>query len=130
MEKISSVIRFRSANTDDIPFLANSMFHSLQHRRDLISKLIHHWIDKDNILIATSLLDSEQILGYICFNKEQLAVHFCYVKLPFRKLGICTAMMKKIGTIKYFTINCTRPDYLMRKYKVTLRPILLIESFV
>jgi len=57
------------------------------------------------IMIACSPFDDDQIVGWLCFDK---AVHYCFVKEPFRQQQVASRMMIHTGFLKEgLEIPCT-----------------------
>lgn len=56
----------------------------MQHYHDFINKVLQTSIVK----IACLKEDSSAILGYVVLNKDKNALHYAFVKKPWRKIGI------------------------------------------
>lgn len=95
---------FRVATVDDEPFFYNSWLESYRKHspavrsipRNMYYEGQHEVIEKvlkrsgTVCLIACSKEDSNQILGYLIYEKlgQDLVFHWVYVKYPFREFGI------------------------------------------
>lgn len=101
----------RSATRQDLPFIFDSYWRSyieyagrpkntqLQRLRDRMSLL---WL-RATFIVATDPSDTEQILGWICF--EGSVVHYVYVKSAFRRQGIARTLFAAAGLTS--AVNCT-----------------------
>jgi GNAT superfamily N-acetyltransferase len=57
--------------------------------------LIQRLIGRSKVLLAKNQEDDEQIFGYIVaetLSPDRPIVHYCYVKEPFRRLGIASKL--------------------------------------
>jgi len=92
----------------------------------------HRWIEKilhnAKVLIACSKDFPDEIRAWICFGEEEEEVrmnmknhdatadvmppvlHFCYVRGPFRKLGLASYMIKKAGLPKNSEVSHINDD--------------------
>lgn len=111
---MSLPIRIRRARKKDFPLITNSwlksfrdaswvrgcpnsVYYGYQHR------IIEQLIPRSMVLCAVSEDDHNQIFGWIVAEvlkaggedseERVLAVHYCYVKHPFRKLGIARQLL-------------------------------------
>lgn len=133
---------------DDLAFVISSWAESSHngpvgrlHRRGLWceqqSEVARHIIGRSHLLVAHHENDREQLYGWICFahlKPETWAIHYIYVKQPFRKLGIARALLLASGWRPGHDIVATHATYLtqkeplMRRYRVEHNLFLAHES--
>lgn len=126
---ILQVIGFRNARDSDLPFIADAMYHSFNSRKDLINKLCKSFINQ--ITIAHDINNDDQIISFMCADVNEIAIHFVYTKLAFRRMNIAHALYKHLFTnreAKYYTLNCKLPNNLVGKFHLKYKPILLFSS--
>lgn len=102
-------ILLRGPNPKDSSFLLDSWIREERDKfpNNLVDKAIfyEHYkeivkvlISKSMVLLAVNPEDTDQIYGYLVFEKnfEIPIIHFLYVKLVFRENGIATQLIKSI----------------------------------
>lgn len=101
---------FRDANENDDGFIYNSWLKSYfdggiwarhvpaQIFFDNHKKVVKTLLQNSRVIIACNPSDSSQIFGYSVIEKSYSAptIHYMYVKLTYRRLGIARALMNEI----------------------------------
>jgi len=103
-------IRLRQATKEDIPFLANSwlksyrdayavkgcpntLYYQFQH------KVIDWALSESAVLVLCDPEDEWLILGWLAYQRLSggvIAIHYLYVKHPFRKQGLAKRMVEQV----------------------------------
>jgi GNAT superfamily N-acetyltransferase len=110
MAKQELPIAFRHTHAEDIPFIFNSWLQSYRHSIHVKNiantvyfgehhKVLERIMKRSEAIIACDPTDQTQIFGYIVYEiiTGVLVVHYAYVKLPYRKLGIMKQLLEKAG---------------------------------
>lgn len=66
------------------------------------------------VFILTTAEENDQIIGYIVFEGD--ALHFCYVKAPFRKLGVAKKLCKEMVGVKQYSHHTTYSKYIAKDF--------------
>lgn len=110
---LKELISLRVMNEDDRRFVASSWFESYwkNHGRHLgvtfdiykpnMDERINRLLDRSHTLVVYASHIPDEILGYVVFDHEREAIHWCYVKSAYRKEGIATALCK--GRASWYT---------------------------
>jgi hypothetical protein len=100
---MSSVVKIRSATSDDLPFIYSSWIKSYRHgnpaclragseyfsgQHRVIERLLERGAE---IRIACYSESPHLILGWMC--SEPGTIHYVYVKKPYRRLHIATQLV-------------------------------------
>ena len=102
--------KIREKIASDNNFILNSWLKSYKDVEKIIpndiyyrehAKLIQSALKDKNIFVAVSEDDATQIIGYICYETQQLLptipiLHYVYVKYPYRHLGVARALVNPI----------------------------------
>lgn len=136
MSKQELPIQLRQPHGEDIPFMFNSWLHSYRHSLHVknISNTVfygeHHKVlerimKRSEAVIACNPEDPNQIFGYIVYERITgiLVVHYCYVKQPYRRLGICHQLLNAAGRKKDEPICYTHETFLGNKISGRLRAL-------
>jgi hypothetical protein len=110
---LRELISLRLMTDDDRRFVASSWFESFwknseRHRgiafsvyRPHMDTRINRLLDAGETLIVHAAHIPDEILGYVVFDVDREAIHWCYVKSAYRGEGIATALCKGRG--KWYT---------------------------
>jgi ribosomal protein S18 acetylase RimI-like enzyme len=103
--------------------ISRDVYDAEQHT--LIDYLIH----TQKVDVACPENDDDQICGWICHTpfENGMAIHFCYVKSPFRRLGIGTRLIEnaiKEGN-RYYTHHTWLSDHLSSKHDILYNPYVI-----
>lgn len=139
-------ISLRQATSDDLPFVYNSWLKAYKHSsrfaqritNEVFFKYHHQVIDRilargAKVLIATPENDEHTILGYIVYEPyNALVLHFCYVKMPFRRFGVAHKLLSPLlseaglnGTLVTFSHWTKDMDWASEKLKLQYNPYLI-----
>lgn len=99
--------KIRGVEEDDHSFIMNAWIFSMEksffaahghdnktHQRARIHKLFDR--DAIRIRVACAADDDTEMFGFIVSEPENNAVHFCYVKQPYRRWGIATELLRDV----------------------------------
>jgi hypothetical protein len=99
----------RKGEDEDVAFITNSWlsnFRDADMVRHVPNRFYYHYhhklleeiIPKSAVRVACNIERPSQILGWICAQAvdNALVVHFCYVKLPFRRFGVAKMLLKSM----------------------------------
>jgi len=103
-------IAIRDAGPDDEAFFFNALLqhykHSSPHSKLIPDryyytehkKLIDRQFQKPGAVLKVASLaeDPTIVFGFIWANKEELTIHYCYVKKAFRRLGIAKLLFNTL----------------------------------
>lgn len=128
----------RLAKTEDYPFIARSYLrsnHGSPQTRAMIPAIyypeyksrLEYMVSSGFVLVACSVDDPDQILGFCIAGAIPAAIHYIYVKLPFRQLGIAKALAFEakpdLGTVyTVVTHQCRNWNRNADKYKLVFAP--------
>lgn len=73
-------------------------------------KKIKQILESGSCLICHAPDEENQIIGWIVYNQD--AVHYCYVKNVYRKLGIAKALKAKVSAPKKYSHHTKFSRYL------------------
>lgn len=106
---VDEQVRFRLAMPGDAAFIADSWLRSYRKSADHIPGPVYYaehrhviegLLPKCTVQIAHHAEDVHQILGWCAVQRIALqsgnsvwALHYCYVKQPFRRLGIASRLL-------------------------------------
>lgn len=121
--KVADQIRFRPAVPADFAFCYKSMLNSIyfggdakrsEELRDFYTGYTRH-VDVAlrrgaTLTVACPLDCDDTILGFVLTEGE--VVHYAYVKLPFRQLGIASALLEHAGIAPGFRYTHETKDCL------------------
>lgn len=129
-------IVLRAPRPSDLAFVHDSWRHSLseaktfQHMEPLrrMNRLLDGLtkvLGRSMVVIACLESDDDEIAGYGVYDAD--AVHWCYVKYPYRRFGVMramlTAMRPNIGTdITVVSNTCRRFSELRWKFRLEYDP--------
>lgn len=131
-------IAVRLARASDLAFIRNSWlrnYHEHGHLshvpNDVFFADAGHWgvVDRclrsNAVLVATPEGDDDSILGWVCAGPD--ALHYAYVKAPFRRLGILSRLL---GSVPGPLTVCTHwtpvvRDWAAHGHAYTFNPYLL-----
>lgn len=116
----------RQARMSDYPFIARSYLRSnyaSPQTRAMIPEVyypeykakLEYMVASGQVIIACSTEDDDQIFGFCIAGlfANQILLHYLYVKLPFRKLGIATSLATlvspELGHPNVFTFVTHQP---------------------
>ena len=90
----------------DYNFIISSWLKSLRNDHTTMSNDLYYSkfkqeieqkINLANILVAVDQEDPEHVYGYIAYNTIPCKIiHFIYIKLTYRNLGLCKALVSKV----------------------------------
>ena len=100
------MVKIRKAKSEDINFVYSTWLRCYKHdspitkytKRDLFfgehQKLLDHILTKKEttVVVAVDENDEDLIFGFLAY--EPKIIHFCYVKEPFRKMGIARQLIE------------------------------------
>lgn len=132
-------ILLRPANSEDVPFvfnawlksfrnsqfakpMLNEIFYAEHHK--VIEKILNHY----DVIVACNEEDKSQIYGFICagYTENIFTLHYVYVKQPFRKMGIGTALLNGFEHTPEYTSVYTHQsklaERLAEKYNMIYHP--------
>jgi hypothetical protein len=107
----------------------NQIYYDGQHR--LIEKLIM----RSKTYVACDAKDPNQIYGYGVAEVVDgiFVVHFIYVKLPYRRMGIGNSILNSFeyqqGTLSAFTHWTRMAEKLHIKYNMVYHPYILMVDY-
>lgn len=83
----SSWIRsYRSSQA--MAFVPNAVYYDKQ------KQLIEYILSRSIVSVAVNYNDDSQIFGWVCFEQEPIhTIHYCYVKQPYRNMGIANVLL-------------------------------------
>ncbi len=129
MNMIPSVA-YREAGDGDQAFIMDSWLRSCKHSRYVgpipmdeytatMSKWVGNILKRDGVqlILAVNPEFEDQIFGFICVERgfRFPVVHYCYVKQPYRKLGIARGLFEasniSLDGEFQFTFNCRDMDH-------------------
>jgi len=98
-------IEIRSPQPSDRQYLFNSWLTSLRFNKPFNSlekywyfaagtALLSRILFDSQMLVGSNPSNSDQIFGYVVFNRDNRALHFIYVKKNFRRAKIATRLME------------------------------------
>lgn len=67
-------------------------------------------------VMAVSHEDPDQLFGYVCAEPDRNVLHYAYVKMPFRRLGIMTAMLRALSMPKRSPVTVTFCSPMLRHF--------------
>lgn len=103
--------RIRPAVEADLPFVVHSWLHSYASTGAKASSSSVYWdhhpnlvkaaLGRSSVLVACPDDDPESILGWICIDRvgKHGLIHYVYVKHPFRRLGIASALLAPLRPV-------------------------------
>jgi len=77
-------------------------------------KKIKERLKASSVFILTTAEDLDQIIGYIVYEGDCL--HFCYVKAPFRKMGVARRLKEKLLSVKQYSHHTTYSRYVAKDF--------------
>lgn len=132
-------ILIRRACEEDVNFIFNSWLKS--YRNSLFARNMHNTIYFDQhhkvverllktseVLIACDQKDPSSCYGYIVAEKVDniFVLHFTYVKHPFRKFGVATALLNafdhNLSQASIYTHHTRVAELLAPKYNMVYNP--------
>jgi GNAT superfamily N-acetyltransferase len=127
------LMNFRCSNHLERMIRHNVYFEEQTH---LIQKIL----TKSKVIVAVDLEHDSQIFGYLVYNEvaHTKIIHYVYVKSPFRRLGIATALKDFVfgnvddddGKYPILTTHYTRMSPLLNiKWNLTFNPYLLLDIY-
>ncbi len=143
----------RPASKADVSFIYNSWLKSFYDNSswakqippkiffDNHKKVITHIMNSSGMVIAANPDEPSQIFGYGIFQQTSgdiAVIHYLYVKQPYRKLGIGTALFDNIKhqcrhdpVFPCLGTHSTRvfEDVLARKWNVVFNPYVSMEAY-
>ena len=105
-------------------------------------EVIAYLLDNSFVLVAHNPQDSNQIFGYIVAQPTSQGIgiiHYCFVKQPFRNLGIATMLLNEakaqVGHNPTMPMACTHATgvfhgVLSKKYNIMYNPYLIYRSLI
>lgn len=100
-------IQLRKATRRDIPFITSGWLKSFRNAPFVRGvpntvyyyhhhKLLETLIPRSTVLVACNAEDTDQLVGFICYEtfKEGVLIHYVYVKQTLRKVGIAKKMFE------------------------------------
>lgn len=121
MNKVKPNVTIRTSEPQDYDFIISSWLKGYRHSpqtRDIRStiyfkyqhKIVENLLDESFIFVACNPEDSDHIYGYLVgehYQKNADVIHWVYVKGPFRRMGIGTALFKAFnnGSKVFYTHN-------------------------
>lgn len=134
MSKQDLPITLRQPHAEDIPFIFSSWLKSYRsslHVKNISNtvyygehhKVLERLMKRSEALIACNPEDANQIYGYLIYEKITgiLVTHYCYVKQPYRRLGICHQLLSAAGRDKDEPFVYTHETFLGEKISGRLR---------
>jgi hypothetical protein len=125
MSKQEFPIAMRHPHKEDIAFIFNSWLHSYRHSLHVKNigntvfyaehhKVLERLFKRCDARIACDPKDQNQIYGYIVYERITgvLVVHYCYVKQPYRRLGLCHQLLLEAGRSKEEAFAYTHETFL------------------
>jgi len=127
-------VQFRPAAPADEAFIFSTWLKSYKHSsrfaQPITPKIFfarHHKIverilamPQTQVIVCASKEDQNTILGYLAFTAgPRPIVHFCYVKVPFRKMGIAKGLFDDANIAlenAVYTHRMEDLDWVERKY--------------
>lgn len=127
-------LHFRKIETDDTSLIYSAWLKSyrgLPYGRTMTTsiffdghkKVVEGILDVSEVLLAVNPEDHAEVYGFICYNNDML--HYAYTKYKYRKLGIATSLMNKVGGIAQFTLTSHLPrnwSEIFTKYGLAYNP--------
>lgn len=128
MSKQDLPFALRHPHKEDIPFIFNSWLVSYRHSLHVKNigntvyfgehhKVLERLFKRCDARIACNPDDQNQIYGYVVFERitGTLVVHYCYVKQPYRRLGVCHQLLTAAGRNKEEPFVYTHETFLGNK---------------
>lgn len=117
-------LKVRKLRDEDLPFIASTWIDhvaAIKYFRKCPRRIIKENLfekvkaiaKQRSVLVTCSDEDDNQIFGYIIYHGESL--HFIYVKLLYRGMGIATSLLKQAET-KFKQVTTQSDDKWFRKY--------------
>lgn len=143
---ISSKIRIRPANEEDIPMIFNSWLKS--YRTSQFAQMIassiyfsehHKTIERilkaATVLVACNDEDSSHIYGWICAHQVAgiFTLHYLYVKQPFRRMGLAHLLFNSFEHSEgagVFTHHTRPMEAISKKYNLVYHPYIYINDYM
>lgn len=111
-------------------FFGSFMPHDLFYKR--FRPIVERTFDKSEIIVACNPEHKDQIYGYIVSRKlspELTVISFCYVKLPFRRMGIARNLFETVkSNTNVTTVYVPWLDKIYKKQGIIFDPFFDIEE--
>lgn len=139
-------IIIRQANEEDHPFILNSWLISyyagshldkvvesqlyFTNQTEIIERILEN--HKPNIHVACLPEFPKQILGWLCSDGYLNAIHYVYVKHPYRRFGIANLLFReasRVPTALWFTHFTRQSDIIGPKWGLKYNPYILMGIF-
>lgn len=113
----------RLANGNDLPFIYATWLESYRydsnfgksHRNNIFfqdyRKVVDLLLQISNVFVAASKDDPDIIYGYIAAQNVGPTLHYIFVKGPFRRWGIGTALFDHVFPARHYPIQYTHKTY-------------------
>lgn len=138
-------VSIRDAQPSDLPFIYSSWLKSYKHdsklgrsiRSSIFFENYREVLDKlllnSSIKIISAPNDSNVILGYLVYSydlNKDLIIHYCFVKQPFRRLGLANTLINSVNL--GFRVICTHitneiQSHALNELSYEYNPILLYK---
>lgn len=129
---MKDLLNIRPAGDDDKNFILNSWLTSyyVQEQRYSLRGLtkgvfmtdhraaVVDALNRSTVYCAADRHDPSHIYGWVCVEPDgegELALHYVYVKLPYRHMGICKALLSHSLGSQRFTFT-HKPTFGLAKY--------------
>ncbi len=106
---MSEEILLRRGENGDVPFITSSWLKSFRDAPSVAGvpntayyyyqhKILEEILPDAEVWVACNVDRHDQALGWICAfpAKEALILHYCYVKQPFRRLGVAEMLFRHL----------------------------------
>lgn len=140
------LIKFRELDDEDRPFIYNSWLKTYRkesvYAREMTAEVyydnqrlvVSELLDQSKVLVVCNPEAEFQVYSYIVYevSNDAIVIHFAYVKLPYRNLGLAKAMMAVIqghnldgADLPIIATHATHTFHkLAPKWKLTYNPYL------
>lgn len=143
---LESQVRIRPATEADTAFIFNSWLKCCKHgpTGKLIQssvfyagqhQVIEGLLKTTHCFIACNHNDVSQIFGYAVAERVEdvFVVHMVYVKEPYRRLGIASALLEALGLkekeVFFFTHKTQQSDRINGKINMVYHPFLAYKAY-
>ena len=139
-------IAVRPMREDDLPFLTDSWLRSFREGNfgvphdeyfETQRRVIKSLLRQSKAAIACDPNDADQVFGYVVWHARQEGkplVHWCFVKHPFRRFGVCRHLMKVVDPEKRGVLLTHRsihyPELAKAGLRITYAPFALVSCLV
>ncbi len=111
--KVEMPVSFREWRDEDRAFVMDSWLRSYRSSKwagitpnhlyfDVTRVCINQLLDRGaKILIAHAPTSEDAIIGFLCYEQlknGEVAVHYCYVKDPYRRAGVASRLIARVYT--------------------------------